>query len=636
MTSGATDKLTPPVKLASDFDTASREDWLSLVEKALKGRDFEKKLVSHTVDGLRIEPLYRPDEKSPAAAPPGEAPFTRGTGKTVEGLGWEIHQRVGATSEASLNAEIMEELEAGANGIVLAVKAPGRNGTPIESASAIVSALKGMRLDLAPVQLEAGLVTPSVARHFIAALPDLGIAPASVRGFFNLDPIGTLAQWGTLDEPLEAALADAMALAKDTHTNLPGLRTISVDARPYHEAGASEGQELAALASTLVLYLRTFEAAGVAPSEAMPQLGFALSAGPDQFLTIAKLRAARRIIWRIAEASGAGAAASAMHITATTSRRMMTKRDPWTNLLRTTLACAGAGLGGADAITVLPFTTALGQPDAFARRAARNIQIVLQEEAGLGRVVDSTGGSWYVENLTSDLAAKAWEIFQGIEEKGGIISALGSGYLQDQIAATAKTRAEAIASGRAALTGISTFPILGDDGLTVEPNPAPESVKGRELVRPLSPKREAEAFEALRDATDAYTDKSGKTPQIFLASIGKVIDHTARSTWIKNYLGTGGIAALTSDGYANAAEAASAFKSSGAEMACICSSDALYDEHAEETAKALKAAGAKRVLMAGKPGPRETVLKAAGVDEFLFAGADAIATLTALHQKLGV
>ena len=240
---------------------------------------------------------------------------------------------------------------------------------------------------------------------------------------------------------------------------------------------------------------------------------------------------------------------------------MMAKRDPWTNILRTTIACTGAALGGADAIVVLPFTFALGKPDAFARRVARNIQIVCQEESNLGRVVDPAGGSWYVENLTEDVAKKAWEIFQEIESRGGMLAALTSGHVQDMIAKTAEVRAKSVATLRQQLTGVSAFPILGDDGVKVEPWQQPPGLAVSNepaiTVTPLKPHRLGEAFEALREAADAHGGYD-----IFVASMGEIIDHNVRSTWVKNYLAAGGIKALISDGYKTPEEAAAAFKDS--------------------------------------------------------------------------
>lgn len=621
-------------KLAADFPQATRDDWLKLVDKAIKGADFDKRLVSRTADGLRIAPIYtRADEVSGTATTvPGAAPLTRGTSPTVRDLGWQIHQLNAETEPSTANAQILEELEGGVHGIVLQIESPGQFGIRIKDASDFATVMTGMYLDLAPVQLKIGLGAPKLAREFIAALPMIGAKPGKTQAFLNLDCIGKYARFGGLARSLEDATSEVLAVAAETRKAEPSIRTVRVDATVYHEAGATEAQELAALAATLVAYLKRFEAAGVTPADALAQISFAVSADTDQFLTMAKLRAARQIIWRIAEACGAGASAASAHITAITSERMMAKRDPWTNLLRLTVACTGGALGGAQAVTVLPYTWPLGRTDKFARRIARNIQMVLQEESSLGRVLDPAGGSWYMETLTKELAQKAWTLFQAIEGNGGIVDALRSGTLQDDIAAAAATRAKAVATGRFQLTGVSAFPLLGDDGVTVKPHPQAPAITAKPEIKALAPHRLAEPFEALRDAADTASHK----PEVFLASLGAIVDHTARTTWIKNYLAAGGIGSLICDGYGSADEAAAAFKASGTTAACICSSDALYETQAEATATALKAAGAKLVLMAGKAGDRETAYRAAGVDGFLAAGNDAVATLKDLQAKLGV
>jgi len=625
-----------PLELAGGFAPATYDQWRKLVEKALKGADFDKRLVARTADGLHIKPLYtRADALAGIeTAAPGAAPFTRGTAAKAEGLGWQIAQRVTEPDPAAASAVIHEELEGGATGVVLQIAGPGQVGIKIASAADMAAALAGVHLDFAPVALAGGIEGLSAARHLLGALAMLKAKPGAAISRLNVDPIGTLARFGRGSAPLEAALADTVKLAIDARASGARLTTVLVDATFPHEAGASEAQELAFLAAALVAYLHAFETAGVKPAEAMADIAFALSVDTDLFLNAAKVRAARTLIARIAEA--ASASASAMHITAVTSARMMAKRDPWTNMLRTTAACAGAVFGGADAVTALPYTWALGAPDRFARRVARNMQLVLQEESALGRVVDPVGGSWYVEQLTAELAAKAWALFQDIEGKGGIASALTSGALQDDIARVAEARTKTVAIGRQELTGVSVFPLLGEDGVKVAPNPAPPPLAGEPQVRPLTPHRLAEPFEALRDAADAHLAKTGARPRVFLANLGEIIEHNTRSTWVWNFLAAGGIEGLTSDGYANAAAAAEAFKASGAEIACLCSSDDIYAKEAAAAAKALKAAGARRVLLAGRPGEAEAALKAAGVDGFLFAGQDAIAVLGDLHKALGV
>src|SRR3990172_8798943 len=254
------------------------------------------------------------------------------------------------------------------------------------------------------------------------------------------------------------------------------VAALLADGMPYHEAGASEAQELSSMLATLVAYLRACEAAGLRPRAALGKIALGLAADADLFLTIAKLRAARRLAHRIAEACGAESAAGSLHLTASTSARMMARRDPWVNLLRTTTACAGAGFGGADAVSVLPFTWALGKPDAFARRIARNTHLVLQEESAAGRVVDPAAGAWFIEKLTDDLAKKAWGLFQEIEAKGGMAVALESGFVQAEIGRVAEARATDVAVGRTQLTGVSAFARLSEDGVKVEPHPTPEPI----------------------------------------------------------------------------------------------------------------------------------------------------------------
>jgi methylmalonyl-CoA mutase len=623
-----------PFDLASGFEPSTYEKWRLLVDMALKGADFERRLVSKTADGLRIEPLYtRADTLAGAeSAVPGSAPFTRGTHPATQDLGWQIHQRVIEADPAAANKVILEELEGGANGAVLQIAGPGQNGIDITSADDAAATLPGVLVDYAPVQLAAGVAGLAAARHYLKALAALKHEPGgSAVSRLNVDPLGSFARFGSTWAPIDKALAETVQFAGEARAAERRISAVLVDATVPHEAGASEAQELAFLAAALVTYLRAFEVAGVKPQDAFAGIAFALSVDTDLFLNAAKVRAARKIIARIAEASGASAAST--HITAVTSARMMAKRDPWTNMLRTTAACAAAAFGGADAVTVLPYTWALGIPDRFARRIARNTQLVLQEESQLGRVADPIGGSWYVEKLTDELAMRAWTLFQDVEAEGGIVAALSSGGLQDDIAKVAQTRSKAIATGRIELTGQSVFPFLGDDGVKVTPYPQSAAV-AEPTVHPLTPHRLGEAFEKLRDVGDAFLAKTGKRKRVFMANLGEIAEHNRRSQWMWNFLAAGGIEGLTSDGYKSAAEAAAAFKVSGAKIACICSSDEVYARDAEATAKALKAAGAARVLLAGRPGEAEVALRAAGVDGFLFAGQDAIAALEDLHKAL--
>jgi methylmalonyl-CoA mutase len=619
----------PPTEpsLAAEFEPATREAWLALVAKVLKGADFDKRLVSRPAGGLTVQPLYTRADGVAGTAAMGRYGWYPG--------GWDVRQRHAEPSPEAANKAILEDLEGGATSILLQIQAPGQAGLSY-SPAALETALSGVDLKGVAIALDARENTLDAAGSLLELWRAAGINENGWNGAFNYDPLGVLAETGTLYYPAGRACEIAAKLATDCRRML-AVTALLADGRPYHEAGASEAQELGAMLATLVAYLRASEAAGLRPRMALGKIALALAADADLFLTMAKFRAARRLVARVAEASGAGSAAVSVHLSASTSERMMARRDPWVNLLRTTVACAGAAFGGAEAITVLPFTWALGKPDAFARRIARNTHLILQEESSAARVIDPAHGSWYVERLTDDLARSAWAQFQAIEARGGMARALETGFMQGEIARVADARARDIAHGSIELTGVSAFPQLGNDGVETEPHPPVDPVvQGGTAVAPLAARRLAAPVEALRDAADAHAARTGKPPRVFLACLGDLAVHSARATWMRNYLAAGGIEAIASAPLHASADAGAAFAASGASLACLCSSDQVYAELAAAAAGALKQAGATQVLVAGRPKDQETTLKAAGVDAFIFAGNDAVAALTALHTALGV
>ncbi|HET6857968.1 MAG TPA: methylmalonyl-CoA mutase family protein, partial [Streptomyces sp.] len=339
--------------------------------------------------------------------------------------------------------------------------------------------------------------------------------------------------------------------------------------------------------------------------------------------------AARRVWARVAEACGAESAAGAQRQHAVTSSVMMSRRDPWVNMLRTTVASLAAGVGGADAVTVLPFDHALGLPDAFARRIARNTSTILVEESHVGRVIDPAGGSWYVEQLTDELAQAAWAWFQEIERAGGQPEALRTGLVAERIDATWQSRKKQLAKRREPITGVSEFPLLAQAPVERDPLPAAPSGGLPKVCRD-------EDFEALRARSDAHLAATGSRPRVFLAAIGPAAAHTARASFAANLFQSGGVEPVHDPVSVDAASAAAAFAASGATVACICSSDALYAEHAAGVAEALKSAGARRVYLAGRPGEQRETFERAGVDEFVVAGGDVVAVLTSALDRIGV
>jgi methylmalonyl-CoA mutase len=355
---------------------------------------------------------------------------------------------------------------------------------------------------------------------------------------------------------------------------------------------------------------------------------FRLAADQDQFLTTAKFRAIRKLWTRIEEACGLKP--KPVFVSAETAWRMMTKRDPHGNIVRGTIAALGAAVGGADAVTVLPLSAALGLPDAFARRIARNTQTILIEEANIHRVADPAAGSGAIEALTDALCGVAWKLFQEIERAGGLDQALESGSIQNEVAKVRAEREANIARRQDTLIGTSDFPDLAEDEVAVLAQARLAVLSTRKKA--LNPIRLAEPFERLRDRSDAHLAQAGARPKVFLACLGRPADFNARASFAKSLFESGGIEAVEGKGD----NLAKRFKESGAKLACLCSSDKVYEREGVDVAKALSEAGAARIYLAGRPQEQEAALKAAGVEGFVYAGCDALALLRESHAKLGL
>jgi methylmalonyl-CoA mutase len=424
-------------------------------------------------------------------------------------------------------------------------------------------------------------------------------------------------------------MLNAARFAVRVRATMPAATALRVDARPIHEAGGTECQEIAAALSSGIAYLRALSDAGVDIDDAARTLLFTLSVGADVLIEASKLRALRLCWARVLEASGAKPENRATRIHAVTSKRMMTRYDAQTNILRVTTAAFAAAIGGADAITTLPFTDALGLPTPFARRVARNTQLVLMEESHLDHVVDPSGGAWFVEKLTRDLADTAWSKMQAIEASGGIVAVTQAGELQRHVAEARIKRQAAFARRKETITGVTDFPLL--EQKQPEALARKRSAGAGDSASSLAPIRWAEPFEALRDKAE------GKTPGIFFANLGALADFTPRSVFAQNFFAVGGVASSEPEAaYETIETSIDAFKASASPVAVITGTDAAYAEHAANAARALKAAGARWVMLAGKPGDREASLHEAGVDQFVFVGVDVLKELETLHAALGV
>jgi methylmalonyl-CoA mutase len=622
----ALDAQAPPepeeLALAAEFPAADRAAWLALVDQVVRrtgripgdtppGAGFEK-LTWRTVDGIPVRPLYTADDASApeTAGVPGAAPYVRGgraNGPAPDG--WDVRQRHADPDPAAARAAVLADVENGVSSIWLAV---GAGGTAVADLRTV---LDGVHLDLAPVVLDASDDTADTELGAAGAFLELAMDRGGVvLGTLGLDPIGRRARTGGGPD-LDVVVPTAITLA----SGFPQLRVVVVDALPVHGAGASDAQELGFSLAAGVAYLRALTDAGLDLATAAGQLEFRYAATAEQFPTIAKLRAARLLWSRVTEACGR-ALPQFQHAVASPS--MLTRRDVHGNLLRGTVAGFAAGVGGADAVTVAPFDTAVGASGPFSRRIARNTQSLLVQEAHLARVIDPAGGSWFVESLTRELAAAAWAFFQEIEAAGGAVAALDSGLVAERVAAVRERRAEAAARRTAPIIGVSEYADLVEPA--VERRPVPEPPGGG-----LPRFRAAEPYEAFRDRSDALLAETGARPRAFLATLGPMAAYTVRAGFARNLLQAGGIETPEAGPTETTEDVVAAFRNAGTPVAVLCSTDALYAERASDTAVALRAAGARHVLLAGKS-------DVPGVDGQLAAGCDAPAVIKSVYTALEV
>lgn len=665
---------TQSLKLAAEFPAATEAEWLEKVDAALKGAPLEK-LVSKTYDGIALKPLYTPadwDQSADQNGVPGTAPYTRGAGwRDPLGPPWHIRARLTNPDPKQANQDALTDLVNGATALELVIDADaGGNdakGVVVQDVADLDALLKDVMLDLAPISIKAGPHAVAAASALMTVWDDRNVPAEQAVASFNIDPLGTLARDGALPGSLRNLFEQIAVMINFVDGKWDKARLIGVDAALYHDAGASEAQELAAAIATAVTYLRELGALGIDPAIAARHMVFQLALDADVFLGITKLRAARRLWARVLEASGIDP--QPMLIEAETASRMMTAYDPWVNMLRTTAAGFAGAVGGADSIAIRGYDAAQGGDSALGRRNARNIQIILAEESHLGRVHDPAGGAGLFESLTDELCEKAWSIFQSIEKDGGMTALLKSGAWADQLTRTAEARAVNVARRKEQLTGLNEFPNIFDEVADDAPLTRPSAKQGKaqfdtapqgvapaldllkqgallkdltkvlnsdesETAPVITPRPVGEEFEALRKQSDAIKAATGARPQIFLGNLGPVAKHTARATFAKNFFEAGGIEAISTNGFTDMADLGKAYAASGAKLAIICGSDDQYADLGVDAAAALKAAGCNCIYLAGKGGENEAALNAAGVTDYIFMGANLLDVLGKAYEEV--
>ncbi|RXF72917.1 methylmalonyl-CoA mutase family protein [Hansschlegelia zhihuaiae] len=641
-----------PDALTTDFAAefpANEAEWRKAAEAALKGRPLEPILRRTLVDGTPVEAIA---PRTPARPIVGRAP----------GKPWIAMTRIDLAEPSEANAQALEDLNNGASGLSFVFARPGDgSGVAADTLDRFDRALDGVLLDLVPLHLDAAPIEGRIAAAMAAALVERrGLDPDAVNILFGIDLLRDLALMGALPVSwLEIRSRFARLVSSLGERGFTSPVTM-IDSRVTHDAGGGETQELAGALASATDHVRALLDNGLELDQAAGTIAFAVSVDAEQFTTIAKIRALRLLWagWR----REAGLDQGAVHIHAETSRRMMTIRDAHTNMVRTTIAAFAAGVGGADSLTVLPHTHALGRSDGNARRLARNVQSIVLEESNAHRVADPAAGAGAIEKLTDSLADRAWTLFQEIEREGGLFASLRAGAWQRRIAETREARAQNVARRKSPIVGVSEFPQRGETlpalGLGPLPQTSPAAAPQdahpthdvivfegmvaalesgasiatlRANLRPdpsapvlaLDLDRLAAPFEALRAENEARTAKGGP---VFLALIGPIAKHSARAGFVRNLLTAGGLRFLDGPVAAEPEAIAAAFEESGARLAILCGSDEGYAEQAAAVVSGLKTRGSK-VWLAGRPGELTEALIEAGVTRFVTAGDDALATL---------
>lgn len=693
------------LNLKQSFPIPTYEEWHEAAEKLLKGADFQKRLVKKTYEGIDIQPMYFKSDLENIGfvnAIPGEEPYVR-SAETLANVvwGWHITQELRAATPAEFNKIAKADTARGQNGVSIILDEAAKQGLDPEKAKPETVGKGGLSVackadfktaldGICPMdhifQLNTGEDPIPATALFMSAFR----ATEDVTGGIACDPVALAVAQGGLKSSVSEAFDNVAELTRWAIPHAPNLKTINVQGYPYREAGGNCVQELAFTMAAAAEYIRALMDRNITVNNICAKIYFSFSIGSDLFMEVAKLRAARMLWEKIAEAFGASAQNAKMFMHCRTATWNKTAVDPWVNMLRVTTEAFSAVCGGCDSLHVSPFDECFRTPDEFSRRIARNVQIILRDECKLNKVIDPAGGSFYVEKLTDEVAQKAWALFQEVEKQGGIIKALEAGMPQQMVKGIAAQREKSINTRKDSFIGVNKYPNMQEAKLDLNTPDYAAIAKARiaevaevkksankldlstltrstpkfmglslaaakegatlgELSAALTPAgpaftiealpacRGAEKLETMRKATEEFAAKTGSTPKIFLANMGPIPQHKARADFSYGFFTVGAFDVLTNDGFATIDEAAAAAKASGAKVTVICSTDATYPEIVPELTKKLKAETKDMMVMvAGNPVEHIEAFKAAGVDDFIHVSANVFDITETIQKKLGV
>lgn len=661
-------------RLFTEFPPVPTDDWEKVIAADLKGADYEKRLVWKTWEGIAVKPYYRAEDLQNLQwlldNLPGEFPFVRGAQRT--GNDWEVRAEIYESDVNAANTAALRNLQRGCDAVSFRSRICGCNGKlygqNVQVQADFDALLKGIDLAATKVYFDWG----TRSAQALAMLYNKAAGKPVKGGALLFDPLAELAKRGKLDLKKDEILSEAAQVAKFAAEKLPSVRAITVQTHHFHNAGASIVQEMTIALAAGSEYMNALTDAGLSAAQAASQIGFSFSTGSNYFFEIAKLRAFRALWANVLKAYGVTGTAL---IHCRTSLWNATVFDPNVNMLRATTEAMSAAIGGCDALTVVPYDSAFKTPDEFSYRIARNTQLLLKHEAGFDRIVDPAAGSYYVETITDQLAAKALEGFQKIEAEGGLLASLLAGSVQKAIAAVQVQKDKAITQRREVFLGTNAFPnLLEKMSANIVKEPGAEVTGlveacscgdvqkfvdkfssgkkcgcscgdtakstcdcGETQVEKLQVRRGPEVFEKLRLATEAYAQKTGSAPKVFLWTAGDLAMRLARATFVKNFFGCAGYTVIDTNGVPDAAAGVELMKQHQPEIVVLCSKDDQYLDLAKEIFPAVAAAFPQTIkIIAGNPKDQIEELKAVGAQDFVHVMTNAIDSLTAYQAKLGV
>ncbi len=620
-------------KLFTEFPPVTTEQWEEVITKDLKGADYDKKLVWKTIEGFNVRPYYRAENLADIKfrdTQPGQFPFVRGTKNSNE---WLIRQDFCA-------CENLEE----ANKLALDALMKGANSIGFELPHRALDE-KEMAVLLKDICLQAIEVnfcgccpgkTRGTLDSFLKYAEAQGVAKDEIRASFDFSPLHALTVKGRFCDDAFDKLADCVKAV----AAYPGIRVVAVKACDFNSAGSSISQELGYAMAIGSEYMTALTDRGLDAAEVARRIKFIFAISGNYFFEIAKFRAARVLWANIVKAYGVeDLDAMKIKVHAVTSSWNQTVYDAYVNMLRGTTEAMSAALAGVDSIVVLPFDHAFRAPNEFSNRIARNTQSILKEEAHFDKVEDPGAGSYYIETLTSSIAKAAWDIFKSVDEKGGYVEAFKAGDVQAAVKAVSDKRDQAIAKRRDTILGTNQYPNFlekASDEITKEIVTRDASCgcccgkdDDKKLAEPLRPYRGAQAFEALRLATD----RSGKQPQAFMLTFGNLAMCRARAQFSCNFFAVAGFKVVDNNRFSSVEEGVEAALAAKADIVVACSAD---DEYAEAVPKIKELIGDKAiVVVAGDPECRPE-LEAKGIDKYIHVRCNVLETLKEYQAEMGI